>query len=73
MEQVFQQIPKETIYKKTGIQFLNFNTLYQLFVEDDNLLDKTDKILMIPDYIAYKLTGKMTGKSPTGQRPNFFI
>ena len=62
MEQVFQQIPKETIYKKTGIQFLNFNTLYQLFVEDDNLLDKTDKILMIPDYIAYKLTGKMTGE-----------
>lgn len=62
MEQVFQQIPKETIYKKTGIQFLNFNTLYQLFVEDDNLLDKTDKILMIPDYFAYKLTGKMTGE-----------
>ncbi len=57
LEQVFQQIPKETIYQKTGIQFLNFNTLYQLFVEDEDLLGKTEKILMIPDYIAYKLTG----------------
>lgn len=62
MEQVFQQIPKETIYQKTGIQFLNFNTLYQLFVEDEDLLGKTEKILMIPDYIAYKLTGRMAGE-----------
>lgn len=62
MERVFQHIPKETIYQKTGIQFLNFNTLYQLFVEDRSLLEKTAKILMIPDYIAYRLTGKMTGE-----------
>ncbi|MBL1126640.1 rhamnulokinase [Streptococcus suis] len=62
MEQVFQYISKEAIYKKTGIQFLNFNTLYQFFVEDKSLLEKTAKILMIPDYIAYRLTGKMTGE-----------
>ncbi|HEM2547292.1 TPA: rhamnulokinase [Streptococcus suis] len=62
MEQVFQNISKENIYQKTGIQFLNFNTLYQLFVEDKGLLEKTAKILMIPDYIAYRLTGKMTGE-----------
>lgn len=62
MEQVFQHISKDAIYQKTGIQFLNFNTLYQLFVEDRSLLEKTAKILMIPDYIAYRLTGKMTGE-----------
>ena len=62
MEQVFKLIPRETIYQKTGIQFLNFNTLYQLFVEDRSLLEKADKILMIPDYITYKLTGRMTGE-----------
>ena len=28
MEQVFKLIPRETIYQKMGIQFLNFNTLY---------------------------------------------
>ena len=62
MENIFQQISKEDIYKKTGIQFLQFNTLYQLSVEDRTLLDKADKILMIPDYIAYCLTGKKVGE-----------
>ena len=52
------EVSKEEIYKKTGIQFLNFNTLYQLFEENKDLLTKTDKIMMIPDYIGYVLTGK---------------
>lgn len=50
-------LPKEYIYEKTGIQFQNFNTLYQLYTEEQDLLSKTDKILMIPDYIGYVLTG----------------
>ena len=62
MEKVAQEIDKETIYAKTGIQFLNFNTLYQLYEEDKALLAKTDKILMIPDYLAYRLTGEMVGE-----------
>ncbi|SPC37993.1 rhamnulokinase [Latilactobacillus fuchuensis] len=48
---------KAYIYEKTGIQFLNFNTLYQLYEEDRALLAKTDKILMVPDYLGYVLTG----------------
>lgn len=49
---------KEYIYEKTGIQFLNFNTLYQLFEEDKNLLKRAKWIMMIPNYIGYVLTGK---------------
>lgn len=52
------KVSKEQIYEKTGIQFLSFNTLYQLFEENKELLAKTDKIMMIPDYIGYVLTGK---------------
>lgn len=52
------QVSKAEIYKKTGIQFLDFNTLYQLFEENKDLLAKTKKIMMIPDYIGYVLTGK---------------
>ena len=62
MEKVAQEIDKETIYAKTGIQFQNFNTLYQLYEEDKDLLARTDKILMIPDYLAYRLTGEMVGE-----------
>ncbi|WP_125715316.1 rhamnulokinase [Companilactobacillus kedongensis] len=49
---------KEYIYKKTGIQFLDFNTLYQLFEEDKSKLKQSKSIVMIPDYIGYRLTGK---------------
>ncbi|MDO4432623.1 MAG: rhamnulokinase [Aerococcaceae bacterium] len=60
MEAFFQRIPSEVVYAKTGIQFLKFNTLYQLFREDRDLLEQTDQILMIPDYLAYLLTGQKT-------------
>lgn len=50
-------LPREYIYEKTGIQFQNFNTLYQLYTEDKADLDRADKIMMIPDYLGYVLTG----------------
>lgn len=62
MDQVFAKIPKEEVYSKTGIQFLNFNTLYQLYAEGRDLLEKTKDILLIPDYLAYRLTGKKVGE-----------
>lgn len=62
LEQVFETIPKEIVYEKTGIQFLNFNTLYQLFAEDKDMLGQAQDILLIPDYIAYRLTGKKVGE-----------
>lgn len=62
MEKVFQKIPKEEIYRRTGIQFQPFNTLYQLYAmkqqEESNFL-KAKHFLMIPDYLIYRLTGKM--------------
>ncbi|EJF02234.1 rhamnulokinase [Liquorilactobacillus mali] len=58
MEKLTTSLSKKYIYQKTGIQFLDFNTLYQLFEEDKELLAKTDKIMMIPDYIGFILTGK---------------
>lgn len=51
-------LSKAAIYQKTGIQFQPFNTIYQLYEEDRELLKKTDKIMMIPDYLGYCLTGK---------------
>lgn len=58
MEKLAQTISKETIYQKTGIQFQPFNTIYQLYEEDQELLRKTEQILMVPDYLGYCLTGK---------------
>lgn len=59
IEKLTKKIPKEELYQITGIQFLPFNTLFQLYEEDEELLKQTDKILMVPDYLNYRLTGKM--------------
>lgn len=58
IEEVSAAYSKEKIYEKTGIQFLELNTLYQLHAENKERLQKAEKLLFIPDYIGYKLTGK---------------
>lgn len=53
-------MPKEEVYGKTGIQFMDFNTLFQLYTIRKNspeVLDEADKILFMPDALAYMLTG----------------
>ena len=57
MQKVFASVSRAEIFEKTGIQFLNFNTIYQLFSETDTL-EKADKFLLLPDLINYFLTGK---------------
>jgi rhamnulokinase len=57
MESIFKKVPRAEIFAKTGIQFLNFNTLFQLFSEDGNLR-KAERVLLLPDLINYFLTGK---------------
>lgn len=51
-------ISLEELYKKTGIQIQPFNTIFQLFSEEKGKLEKTKKILLIPDYLGYYFTGK---------------
>ncbi len=57
-EKVDQIISKEELYKKTGIQRVNFNSIYQLFCDKQSgKLDKAEHLLMIPEYLTYKITG----------------
>lgn len=56
MEDLLNKIEYKEIYKRSGIQKLSFNTIFQLY--DDNLNSRNiDKILLIPDLISYYLTG----------------
>ena len=51
----------EEHYARTGIQFQKFNTVYQLLAlkkEHPEDLDQAESLLMIPDYLNYRLTGK---------------
>ena len=59
-EAYFTIVPREKVYDLTGIQVMNFNTLYQLFAlkqADNSLLKAASDLLFIPDALAYLLTG----------------
>jgi rhamnulokinase len=61
MEKFFGQIPRERIYFLTGIQFLTFNSLFQLFVmkkDDPALFEQAHDLLFMPDLFYYFLTGE---------------
>lgn len=56
-----EAMSKEEVYAKTGIQFMDFNTLFQLDTirrNNPEVLEAADKILFIPDALSYMLTGK---------------
>ncbi len=59
-EKVYQKIPKEELYRRTGIQLVNLNTLFQLYsmvLDEPAQLAHADKLLFMPDLFAYFLTG----------------
>ena len=61
MEEYFRMVPKEKVYEKTGIQFMNFNSLFQLATmrkNNDSALEAAEKILFVPDALMYMLTGE---------------
>lgn len=53
------------LYAKTGIQYQNFNTVYQLATlrrEHPEQLAQAEHLLMLPDYFHYRLTGRITNE-----------
>lgn len=52
-------LPRTEVYRLTGIQFQPFNTLYQLCCDrEKGRLDRAKIFLQMPDYLAFRLTGK---------------
>ena len=61
MEEYIQKVGREKIYEKTGIQFLNFNTLFQLYAchrEQYKPFLEAAQYVFVPDYVSLALTGK---------------
>jgi sugar (pentulose or hexulose) kinase len=61
-ERVYKKISAEELYLSTGIQNMQINTFIQLIAlkeKEPEVFAKTGKILFIPDWFVYKLTGKM--------------
>ena len=55
---VHEQISFSELYRRTGIQFQPFNTIYQLYADKlAGRLDESSGFLMIPEYLMYRLCG----------------
>ncbi|MFH9567840.1 rhamnulokinase family protein [Streptomyces globisporus] len=58
-ERVWATVPPDDLYRVTGIQYAPFNTLYQLVAAQGTpQLASARRLLLIPDLIAYWLTGE---------------
>ncbi len=60
MDDLFCLVPRKEVYRQTGIQFMQFNSLFQLYsmVKEDNpLLTVTDRVLFMPDALNYLFSG----------------
>lgn len=60
MEKAFKVVPRAEIFKQTGLQFMQFNTLYQLLAlkkQNPDLLESADCLLLMPDFLHWCLSG----------------
>ena len=72
LERAFEIVPREEIFRHTGLQFMQFNTLYQLLamkLGNSPLLEVARTMLLMPDVMHWLLTGvkcnEMTEASTT--------
>jgi rhamnulokinase len=62
MDWVFERVPRATLFERTGIQFMQLNTLYQmasLVKNNSPLLANAQTYLSVPDLLTYWLSGEL--------------
>jgi rhamnulokinase len=65
MGKAFRKMPRAEIFRRTGVQFQPFNTLYQLLAlkaQSPELLAQADRLLLLPDFIHWCLCGSRTAE-----------
>ncbi len=62
-EKIDSILSRHELYSRNGIQSLNFNTIYQLYCDKlSGKLEKAAHMLMMPQYLSYKLSGVMANE-----------
>jgi rhamnulokinase len=74
-EEVFRIVTRDEVFRQTGIQFMNINSLYQLYALRQNspqLLGLTSKLLFMPDLFNYFLTGAFASERTIASTSQFY-
>lgn len=75
VEKACQIVPREEIFRHTGLQFMQINTLYQLLamkLSGSSLLDAAESLLMIPDLFNWLLTGVKCNEMTDASTSQFY-
>jgi rhamnulokinase len=60
LERTFKKVPRAEIFKQSGLQFMELNSLYQLLAWKQHapaILDATDTLLFMPDFLHWAMCG----------------
>ena len=74
MERAFEVVSREEIFAESGLQFMQFNTLFQLFAmkqQNPSLLDAAESLLMMPDLFHWLLTGEKANEFTNASTTQF--
>jgi rhamnulokinase len=74
-ERVFRTVAREEVFSKTGIQFMQINSLYQLYAlkrDSPEVLESAAKLLFMPDLFNYFLTGALASEQTIASTSQFY-
>ena len=74
-QEVFRIVPRDEVFRQTGIQFMNINSLYQLYAlgkDSPQLLGLASKLLFMPDLFNYFLTGSFASERTIASTSQFY-
>jgi rhamnulokinase len=73
MDAVFDLVPKAEVFARTGIQFMQLNTLFQVFAHVREGLPKdTARLLLVPDLVGAQLSGRQVTEFSIGTTTQMF-
>ncbi len=75
LDRAFTIVPRAEIFRHTGLQFMQFNTLYQLLamrLASSPLLEIAQRFLMMPDLFHWMLTGEKSNEFTNATTTQFF-
>jgi rhamnulokinase len=73
--EVFEIVPRAEVFRQTGIQFMDINSLYQLYAarrDSPYLLEAACKLLFMPDLFNYFLTGTLASERTIASTSQFY-
>lgn len=74
-EKLFEVVPREEVFRETGIQVMEINSLYQLYAiqrESPWLLEAAHRLLFMPDLFTYFLTGVECSETTIASTSQFY-